>query len=91
MAGKGGDMMRRGESGQAFIMLLIILAIGTLLVVPAMNLTSTSLKSSEIVYDEVRSLYAADGAQEYVLWKLRWAAWGSDLVRNVPETFFVDV
>jgi Tfp pilus assembly protein PilX len=84
-------MRRKGESGQAFIMLLIILAIGTLLVVPAMNLTSTSLKSSEIVYDEVRSLYAADGAQEYVLWKLRWAAWGSDLVRNVPETFFVDV
>ena len=75
-------MRRKGESGQAFIMLLIILAIGTLLIVPAMNLTSTSLKSSEVVYDEVRSLYAADGAQEYVLWKLRWAAWGSSFTEN---------
>jgi len=75
-------MRRRGESGQAFIMLLIILAIGTLLVVPAMNLTSTSLKSSEIVYDEVRSLYAADGAQEYILWKLRWDNYGSNFYEN---------
>jgi Tfp pilus assembly protein PilX len=91
MVRKGGDMRRRGESGQAFIMLLIILAIGTLLVVPAMNLTSTSLKSSEIVYDEVRSLYAADGAQEYVLWKLRWTDWGSTLARDVRNEFPVDV
>jgi hypothetical protein len=72
-------------------MLLIILAIGTLLVVPAMNLTSTSIKSSEIVYDEVRSLYAADGAQEYVLWKLRWTNWGSTIVRDAYNYLPVDV
>jgi len=75
-------MRRRGESGQAFIMLLIILAIGTLLIVPAMNLTATSLKSSEIVYDEVRALYAADGAQEYVLWKLLWDGYGSQFYQD---------
>ena len=81
-------MRRRGESGQAFIMLLIILAIGTLLIVPAMNLTSTSLKSSEIVYDEVRSLYAADGAQEYVLWKLRWDGYGSQFYEDGQTVLF---
>jgi len=75
-------MRRKGESGQAFIMLLIILAIGTLLIVPAMNLTSTSLKSSEIVYNEVRALYAADGAQEYVLWKLLWDGYGSQFYQD---------
>jgi len=75
-------MRRKGESGQAFIMLLIILAIGTLLVVPAMNLTATSLKSSEIVYDEVRALYAADGAQEYILWKLRWDNYGANFYED---------
>ncbi len=84
-------MKRRGESGQAFIMLLIILAIGTLLVVPAMNLTSTSLKSSAIVQKEVTSLYAADGAQEYVMWKLRWTVWGGSLERDVYNYFAVDV
>ena len=84
-------MMRKGESGQAFIMLLIILAIGTLLIVPAMNLTMISLKSSDIVYDEVRALYAADGAQEYVLWKLRWTNFGSTIERDVYNDFPVDV
>jgi len=83
--------MSKGESGQAFIMLLIILAIGTLLVVPTMNLTATSLKSSEIVYDEVRALYAADGAQEYILWKLRWTNFGSTIERDVYNDFPVDV
>ena len=84
-------MRGKSESGQAFIMLLIILAIGTLLVVPAMNLTSTSLKSSTIVQNEVKSLYAADGAQEYVMWKLRWTPWSGELERDVYNYFAVDV
>jgi len=81
-------MRRRGESGQAFVMLLIILAIGTLLIVPTMNLTTTSLKSSEVVYDEVRALYAADGGQEYVLWKLRWDGYGSQFYENGQRAYF---
>ena len=85
-------MRKRNESGQAFIMLLIILAIGTLLIVPAMNLTTTSLKSSQIVYDEVRALYAVDGAQEYVLWKLTWDNYGADFtVDGQTQEFEVDV
>lgn len=82
-------MRIKGESGQAFIMVLIVLAVGTLLVVPAMNLTTTSLKSSEIVYDEVRSLYAADGAQEYVLWKLKWDGYGAQFYENGQQAEFV--
>jgi len=62
--------MRKGETGQAFILVLILLAIGALLIVPALRLTGTSLKSSQILARHVRAMYAADGAQEYVLWKL---------------------
>jgi len=62
--------MRKGEIGQAFILVLILLAIGALLIVPALRLTGTSLKSSQILARQVRAMYAADGAQEYVLWKL---------------------
>lgn len=62
--------MRKGESGQAFILVLILLAIGSLLMVPALRLTSTSIKSSRIVSGQTEALYAAGAAQEYVIWKL---------------------
>ena len=62
--------MRKRQGGQAFILVLILLAIGALLVVPALRLTGTSLKSSQIVTRQTKALYAADAAQEYVMWKL---------------------
>ena len=58
--------MRR-QKGQAFILVLILLAVGSLLTVPALRLTSTSLKSSQVVTRQVKALYAADAAQEYVI------------------------
>ena len=60
----------RKQAGQAFILVLILLGIGALLVVPALRLTGTSLTSSQIVERQVKGLYAADAAQEYILWKL---------------------
>lgn len=62
--------MRKREGGQALILVLILLAVGVLLVVPALRLTATSLKSSQIVLPRVKALYAADAAQEFILWKL---------------------
>ncbi len=62
-------MMKR-HAGQAFILVLILLAIGAMLVVPALRLTGTSLKSGQIVTRQARLLYAADAMQEYVMWKL---------------------
>ncbi|MDD4877221.1 MAG: hypothetical protein PHQ86_08880, partial [Dehalococcoidales bacterium] len=58
------------ELGQALIMVLIVLAIGTVLVVPSLRLTATSLMNSPIVERQTKGLYAADAAQEYILWKL---------------------
>jgi len=62
--------MRKREAGQAFIMVLILLAIGALLIVPTLRLTGTALKGSQIVTQKVKALYAAEAAQEYVMWKL---------------------
>ncbi len=85
--------MRKGETGQAFILVLILLAIGALLIVPALKLTGTSLKSSQIISRQVRAMYAADGAQEYVLWKLAYdpdyAA--SFTVEGQSDNFSVDL
>ncbi len=71
--------MRKRQSGQAFILVLILLAIGALLTVPALRLTATSLKSSQIVEGQTKALYAADAAQEYVLWKLMYDGYGATL------------
>jgi len=62
--------MRKRQAGQAFILVLILLAIGALLIVPMLRLTSTGLKGSQIVTQQVKTLYAAEAAQEYVMWKL---------------------
>ncbi len=74
--------MKKREGGQVFILVLILLAIGALLVVPALRLTGTSLKSSQIVTRQAKALYAADAAQEYVLWKLLYQSYGSEFTYN---------
>jgi len=85
--------MRKGETGQAFILVLILLAIGALLIVPALRLTGTSLKSSQILARHVRAMYAADGAQEYVLWKLAYEPdyAASFTVEGQSDNFSVDI
>jgi len=80
--------MKKREAGQAFILVLIILAIGSLLVVPALKLTGTSLQSSQIVTREVEALYVADGAQEYVLWKLLYDGLGANFTYDGDNVSF---
>ena len=79
--------MRKKEIGQAFILVLILLGIGAVLVVPALRLTGTSLKSSQVVEGRTKGLYAADAAQEYILWKLLRDDLAGDLMESYnPET-----
>lgn len=67
---------RSPQAGQAFILTLVLLAIGALLIMPALRLSDTSLKSSQVVTQRARMLYAADAGQEYVMWKLLYdTAW----------------
>jgi hypothetical protein len=80
--------MKKREAGQAFILVLIILAIGSLLVVPALRLTGTSLQSSQIITREVEALYVADGAQEYVLWKLLYDGLGANFTYDGDNVSF---
>ena len=74
--------MKKKEGGQTFILVLIVLAIGALLVVPSLRLTSTSLKGSHIVTRQVKAMYAADAAQEYVQWKLTYDNYAAQFVNE---------
>ncbi len=75
-------MKRRGQAGQAFILALILLAIGALVVVPALTLTGTSLKTSRIIGGRAKSFYATDAAQEYVMWKLLYTGYINTFTQN---------
>jgi uncharacterized repeat protein (TIGR01451 family) len=84
--------MRKKEIGQAFIMVLILLGIGALLVVPSLRLTGTSLKSSQVVERQIKGLYAADAAQEYILWKLMYAGFAGEFLNDgdtIDYNFYV--
>ncbi len=85
-------MKRTGEAGQAFILVWILLAVGAMLVIPALKLSGTSLKSSQIVTRKAKNLYAADGAQEYVMWKLLYNNYTSFFTANgQQDNFSLDV
>jgi len=84
--------MRKRQAGQAFILVLIVLAIGALLVVPSLRLTGTALMGAPIVERQIKGLYAADAAQEYILWKLlNDVTWRSDRTEDVPYYFAFNV
>ena len=60
------------ERGQAFILVLILLAVGSLMIVPVLCLSSNTLKSSQMYMQFANEHYAADAAMEYGLWMLNW-------------------
>ncbi|HUV76069.1 MAG TPA: hypothetical protein VMW00_05435 [Dehalococcoidales bacterium] len=77
--------MRKREAGQAFILVLILLAIGALLVIPALRLTTTVLKSNQAITQRNKGLYACEAAQEKILWLLY-----NDIDGIVSETLLAD-
>lgn len=63
--------LSKRESGQAFILVLILLLIGGLMLPPLLSLVSTGLKASQVYQQKTDELYAADAGVEYALWKIR--------------------
>lgn len=62
--------LKNKESGQALIMALILLGLGSLLVVPTLNLAGVSLKYHHVIEGNTLETYAADSGVEYALCKL---------------------
>ncbi|MFH0768778.1 MAG: hypothetical protein V1932_04330 [Chloroflexota bacterium] len=85
-------MKRKGQSGQALILALILLAIGSLVIVPSLVFTQNALKNSPIVTSRTKDFYAADAAQEYVLWKLLYTNYVTNFTYDgQTDNFTVDV
>ena len=62
--------LNKGESGQALILALIVLTLGSLLVVPALGLAGTRLKSDQVIEKKTMEHYAAGSGVEYAICKV---------------------
>ena len=58
------------EKGQALPIVLALLILGGLTIVPSLGYITTSLKSSRMLVEGVRGVYAADAGVEDALWSL---------------------
>ncbi|MFC2035698.1 hypothetical protein ACFLUJ_06225 [Chloroflexota bacterium] len=72
-------MIKKGETGYVFILTLIILAIGAIIIVPALRLVFTGNKSVGEITRHSAGLLAAESAQEYVMWDLYYGTLMSEL------------
>jgi hypothetical protein len=64
-----GPMMRK-QSGQALPMALVLLALGAMIIVPTLVLTTTNLTATRVVDAKTRNIYAADAGVEQGLWEV---------------------
>jgi hypothetical protein len=67
-----------GEAGQALILVLIFLLLGSLTLVPTLTHISTALKTGEIYEQNTNELYTADSGIEDALWRIKYDFMGPD-------------
>jgi len=65
------ESMKR-QRGTALIMVLLVLALGSLLITPMLNYVSTGLTGVRVTEEFLLRQYAADAAVEYSLWQLNY-------------------
>jgi hypothetical protein len=67
-----------GEAGQALILVLIFLTLGSLTLVPTLTHISTALKTGEVYEQNTNELYTADAGIEDSLWRIKYDFMGTD-------------
>ena len=66
------NKLRRDQKGQAFVMALILLALGTVIAVPLLTYVSTGLKVGKVYDTKKNELYAADAGIEDAIWQIKY-------------------
>lgn len=82
--------MNRKQNGQTLIIVLIILAVGSLLIVPTLNYVSTGLLGIRVAKNSLLTQYALDAAAEYQLWQLDYSDNVTELLEQPDETITVN-
>jgi len=76
----------RGQKGQVFIMVLAVLAIGSLFLIPALLFMSTASLASQNAAAQTKENYSADGGVEHALWRLRYEPGFATSLTGDPPT-----
>jgi hypothetical protein len=63
--------LMRDEKGQALILTLLLLLVGSLIVTPVLNFIGTGVKSGQTYEQKDAEIYAADSGVEEALWHIR--------------------
>ena len=84
MANRKLESMKR-QRGQALILVLIALALGSLLITPTLNYVYTGLRETHVSQEQLLEQYAADAAVEYSLWQLKYDGLGDQLDPDNPS------
>ncbi|MBA7700384.1 hypothetical protein ES703_109098 [subsurface metagenome] len=77
------------QKGQALIITLIILGVGSLVIVPTLNYVNTCLLGIRVAKNSLFTQYALDAAAEYQLWQLDYTDPG-DLLGQPDDTIIVN-
>jgi len=65
------NRLRRDETGQAFILVLILLLLGGLMIGPLLGFMGTGLKAGQAYEQRMAEVYAADAGIEDAIWKIK--------------------
>ncbi len=64
------------QGGQAIILVLILLVIGSLVLVPALSLSMTALRSNQTYEAQTNTIYTADSGIEDGVWRIKYDYFG---------------
>jgi len=66
------DKFHREERGQALIMVLVLLMLGSLALPPVLSHIGTALKTGQVYESKANELYAADSGVEDAIWQVKY-------------------
>jgi hypothetical protein len=75
--------LMRDEKGQALVLTLLLLLIGSLIVTPVLGLMGTGVKSGRVYEQKDNEIYAADAGVEDAMWRIRYDDNNSTLLKDV--------
>lgn len=61
-----------GQAGQALIIVLVLLVLGSLTIIPVLDHIGTALKTGEVYESKSSKLYAADAGIEDAIWQIKY-------------------
>jgi len=74
-------LLKSRQSGMVLIYAMILLAVGSLVLVPLLVFMQSGMNAGEVVEDKVGQTYAADAGVEDAIWKIK----NRDDIENMPK------